>query len=371
MKTIKLVHAPDPIIDKTPITDRLTKYLLKLRKNKLAREFIGNDQHSVNLGLKDLDAVADELSEGIALTWADRTRIRSRVERFVARRNEVSGLTHLKEKELQRLKLLITGVRLVEPKSEHWVDEVVSALHEEMPWMAPATQEVWRALRLNASAGDPVHLPPLLLNGPPGIGKSVWARRLSELLHMPRCEIDVSMGGVGFAIVGTERGWSTAQPGRPLENILQHRVGNPLIVIDEICKSRSVTTEKGSSHSFADSLLNLLEPATSVAWECPFYRTKIDMSHISWVLTANDTPMIPEPLLSRCMVINLRPITCAELKGFARRQAAQRKLTETSVEVIEKVIEQSTRERKPEVSLRDVVRILRRAEVLEGRRLQH
>lgn len=162
-----------------------------------------------------------------------------------------------------------------------------------MPWMTPATQEVWRALRLNASAGDPVHLPPLLLNGPPGIGKSVWARRLSELLHMPRCEIDASMGGIGFAVVGTERGWSSAQPGRPLETILQHRIGNPLIVIDEICKSRSVTAERDSSHSFADSLLNLLEPATSVAWEYPFYRTKIDMSHISWVLTTNDTPMVP------------------------------------------------------------------------------
>jgi hypothetical protein len=158
-------------------------------------------------------------------------------------------LTHLKEKELQRLKPLITGVRLVEPKSEHWVDEVVSALHEEMPWMAPATQEVWRALRLNVSAGDPVNLPPVLLNGPPGIGKSVWARRLSELLHMPRCEFDASMGGICFAVVGTGHGWSTAQPSWPLETTLQHRVGNPLIVINEICKSRSVTTEKGSSHS--------------------------------------------------------------------------------------------------------------------------
>lgn len=128
MKTIKLIHTPDPIIDKMAITDRLTKYLLKLRKNKLALEFIGGDQHSVNLGLEDLDALANDLSEGIALTWADRTRIRSRVESFVSRRNEVSGLTHLKEKELQRLKPLITGVRLVEPTSEHWVYEVVSAL---------------------------------------------------------------------------------------------------------------------------------------------------------------------------------------------------------------------------------------------------
>ena len=371
MKTIKLINAPDPIIDKAPITDRLTKHLQKLRKNKLAREFVGDDQHSVDLGLEDIDAVADELSEGITITWADRTCIQSRVERFVARQNEVAGLTHLKEKELQRLKPLITGLQLIEPKSEHWVDEVVSVLHEEMPWMAPATQEVWNALRRNASAKDPIHLPPLLLNGPPGIGKSVWARRLSKLLHMPRCEIDASVGGVGFAVVGTERGWSTAQPGRPLETILQHRVGNPLIVIDEICKSQSATTEKGSSHSFADSLLGLLEPATSIAWECPFYRTKIDMSHISWVLTSNDAPLVPEPLLSRCLVINLRPITCAELKGFTRGQAVRRKLTETSVEVIEHVIEQSMRGQKPDVSLRDVVRMLRRAEVLECRPLQH
>ncbi len=281
MKLTKLIHAPDPEINQSAITVRLTKFLLELRKKKLAKEFIGDDEHSVHLGLENFDRVADELSAGVELSWEDRKRINSCAGKIAGRRKEASGLAHLTTQEIQRLKPLMTGVRLVAPETVHWVDEVVSALHEEMPWMAPATQEVWYALRYSATNGDPIRLPPLLLSGSPGIGKSVWARRLSELLHIPRCEIDASIGGVGFSVTGVERGWSSAQPGRPLETILQHQVGNPLVVVDEICKSQSATTEKGANHSFADSLLNLLEPATSVAWACPFFRTRIDMSHIS------------------------------------------------------------------------------------------
>lgn len=371
MKVSKLIHLPQPEVTKAAVTERLTEFLLELRKNKLAKEFIGDDENSVDLGLNEFDDVADELSEGMDLTWEDRRRIRDRAENLVQRWKVASGLAHLKEKEVQRLKPLISGARLIEPESEHWVDEVVSALHEEMPWMAPATQEVWNALRHCVRIGKPIYLPPLLLNGPPGIGKSVWARRLSELLHIPRCEIDASLGGVGFAVAGTERGWSSEQPGRPLETILQHLVGNPLIVVDEICKSQSTTSQKGANHSFSDSLLNLLEPATSVAWECPYFRIRIDMSHISWVLTANDTQKVPEPLLSRCTVISLPELTSAQLKGFAHRQAIEHGLTKASVMVIEQIIEQLKQGQKPKVSLRDVVRMLRRAEVLEGRPLQH
>lgn len=305
MKTIKLLRTTDPNAEKDAITRRLTEHLKNLRRAHLAKEFIGDDEHSADLGDNDFDEVADELSSGIKLTWDDERRIKYRVERLLKLRTEAAGLGHLKEKEFQRLRPLMNGVRLVEPKGEHWVDETVSALHEEMPWMAPASNEIWRALRHTAMSKDPIRLPNLLLNGPPGIGKSVWARRLSELLHIPRCEIDASLGGVGFSVAGTERGWSSAQPGRPLETILQYRVGNPLIVVDEICKAQSGTSDRGAHHALADTLLNFLEPATSVAWECPFYRTKFDMSHISWVLTANDVTRVPEPLVSRCTVVEL------------------------------------------------------------------
>lgn len=371
MKTIKLLLATDPNFEKDALARRFTEYLKNFRKSRLANEFIGDDEHSADLGGDDFDKVACELSDGVVLTWDDKRRIKNRVQCILHHRAEASGLGHLSEKEIQRLRPLMKEVRLVEPRNEHWVDEKVSALHEEMPWMSAATNEVWHALRRIASTKDTIRLPPLLLNGPPGIGKSVWARRLSELFEVPRCEIDASLGGVGFSVAGTERGWSSAQPGRPLETILQHRVGNPLIVVDEICKAQSGTSDSGAHHAFSDSLLSFLEPATAVAWECPYYRTKFDMSHISWVLTANDVSRVPEPLVNRCTVIELQAISSSQLKGFARHQGARMGLSKVSLDAIERVIEQSMDERGHYLSLRNVVRMLLRAEALENREIYH
>ncbi|WP_170573541.1 AAA family ATPase [Ruegeria atlantica] len=371
MRTIKLLLATYPSLEKGALTHRFTEYLRKLRKTRLAKELIGDDEHSAELGGDDFDEVACELSEGVLLTWDDKRRIKNRVQCILQHRTEASGLGHLSEKEIQRLRPLMSEVRLVEPRDEHWVDEAVSALHEEMPWMSAATNEVWHALRRIASAKDTIRLPNLLLNGPPGIGKSVWARRLSELLDVPRCEIDASLGGVGFSVAGTERGWSSAQPGRPLETILQHRIGNPLIVVDEICKAQSGTSDSGAHHAFSDSLLSFLEPATAVAWECPYFRTKFDMSHISWVLTANDVSRVSEPLVNRCTVIELQALSSVQLKGFARHQGARLGLSKDSSDAIEGVIEYSMDERGHYLSLRNVVRMLHRAESLENRSMYH
>jgi len=371
MKIAKLIHASPSEIDTHAIKARLTKFLLDLRSRKLAKELVGDDERSESLDSDNLTSLADELSDGVELTWGDDNRINTRIARLSARRKAASGFAHLKDNEIRRLRPLMSGVRLEEPQTIHWADEVASALHEEMPWMAPATKEVWYALRHNAVSNQAIRLPPLLLNGPPGLGKSVWARRLSELLRVPRCEIDASVGGVGFSVVGVERGWSSAQPGRPLETILKHKVANPLVVIDEVCKSQSASTEMGARHSFADSLLNLLETETSATWVCPFFQINIDMSHISWVMTANEACNIPSPLLSRCTVVDLACLSSSQLKAFARRQALEVGLSGASTEAIEHVIDRWPKSGKTSISFRTVSRMLRRAEVLERRSAYH
>lgn len=164
----------------------------------------------------------------------------------------------------------MSNVQLVEPRDEHWVDETVSALHEEMPWMPAATNVVWHTLRRVATTKDAVRLQSLLLSGPPRIGKTVWSRSRSDLLEIPRCEVDASLGGVGFSVAGSEKAWLSAQPGRSLETLLQHHVGNPPIVVDEVRKAQSGTSDGSAQHGFSNSLLSFLEPATAVSCECPY-----------------------------------------------------------------------------------------------------
>ena len=155
----------------------------------------------------------------------DDARIRRRVARLLEKREAASGLGHLKSEERERLGILRDGVRLVTIASEHRADEIAAELHAEMPWMAPATEIVWQAMRRSVLRGDAgLRLPPLLLDGPPGIGKSVWARRLGEIIDTPRVVIEATGENAGFGIVGLQRGWGNAAPGRLLESILATEV---------------------------------------------------------------------------------------------------------------------------------------------------
>tara|TARA_R110002094_G_scaffold138070_1_gene129528 strand:- start:3177 stop:3629 length:453 start_codon:yes stop_codon:yes gene_type:complete len=108
---------------------------------------------------------------------------------------------------------------------------VAASLHEDMPWMGRATEYVWHALRRSAQRGEPITLRPVILNGPPGIGKSIWARSLAAALSLPYGNVDASKGGAGMALVGVERGWGSAQAGRPIDLMLAKRIANPLIVV--------------------------------------------------------------------------------------------------------------------------------------------
>lgn len=227
------------------------------------------------------------------------------------------------------------------------------------------------ALRRSVQRGDAgLRLPPLLLNGPAGIGKSVWARRLAELCAVPSCVIEVGSGSAGWRVCGLERGWASASPGRPLETILETRIANPVMVVDELCKMQVHISEKGNTFSMASTLLALLEPATNKSWECPYFRVRFDMSHISWVMTANDAHLISAPLLNRCTLIELDRVGLADLCNFARGEAERRGLSEVSAEVIVETLV-SPEARRKVISLRSVIRMIEKADVLEGKpRLQ-
>ncbi|MBK8439819.1 MAG: hypothetical protein IPL38_10105 [Rhodobacter sp.] len=168
----------------------------------------------------------------------DPDRIDRRAKRIIARRQATSALRHPKREDQVRPEVLRDGVRPITIPGERRADELAAALHADMPWMAPATEIVWQAMRRSVREGwSGLRLPPLLLDGPPGIGKSHRARRLGQRLSAPATVVEVTGENTSFGIVGSQRGWSTASPRRRLEAVLQTLVGNPVMVVDGIEKA--------------------------------------------------------------------------------------------------------------------------------------
>ena len=145
-----------------------------------------------------------------------------------------------------------------------------------------------------------------------------------------------------------------------LEAILQTRVANPLVVVDEIEKAGDIGLRHGLSFGLTNALLPLLERSTASSWSCPYFRVRFDMSWIGWVMTANGTRGLPAPFFSRCPPMRLPALTRGHLMGFARAEAARRGLPEAMASTVVEAIEAAPDRHVP--SLRTAVRMIDSAE---------
>lgn len=303
---------------------------------------------------------SDELEDARYIDPEDRARIKRRVKAYLGQIDQATGMAHLSREARSKLEIIRNGVDLIPITSEAQADEIAAALHEDMPWMAPATERVWHDLRRCVREGrDGAQVRPMLIVGSPGTGKSFWARRLAELIGVPYRVVEAASEPAGFSIAGSQHGWSSASPGKPVDTILRHRIGNTMVIVDEVEKAGAVHATNGTPHRLADALLPLLEPSTAERWECPYFRVRFDMSRVSWIMTANRVAGLPEPLLSRCPPLFLESLTKEHLIAFAGREGRRRKLPAYAVTSIQVVLE-SVGSARP--SLRTVMRMIERAE---------
>jgi hypothetical protein len=206
-------------------------------------------------------------------------RLIRRAQRLVRALERAAGLSHKKELLEPLRESLKHGVALAGPGTEHSADELAAALFDELPWMGAAIEPIWRDMRAAAREGMGLHVRPILLDGPPGIGKSHLAQRLAVQAAAPWISVDLGSTSEGFPIAGAERTWGTAMPGRPVRTILAYRVANPIVFVDELDKAATAHSSRGTPTSAHSALLSLLEPGTAQRWPCPYYGLRFDMSH--------------------------------------------------------------------------------------------
>jgi len=147
---------------------------------------------------------------------------------------------------------------------------------------------------------EAVRFRPTILVGPPGYAKTSLARAICSQLGVPA--VVYTAGGVADSTLsGTSAQWSTAGASVPLQLVLQHRVANPAVIIDEIDKA----SHDRRNGSVFDGLLAFLERSTSAAIRDPALEEVVDLSWVSWLLTANEVADVPAPLRDRCRVVEM------------------------------------------------------------------
>ena len=191
-------------------------------------------------------------------------------------------------------------------------------LREECPGFVEVIALVEGAAALSAIAGTGIAFPPTLLVGPPGLGKTHFSRRLAAALGVEQHTFSCATNSDAQALlIGHPPTWRGARMGVLTEAVLGGETGNPLIVLDEVDKFTTHSTEKPYN-----ALLNLLEPENACALVDEYLRVPFDLSRCLVLATANDLDALPSFIQDRFLIVTITPPDGAMLRAIAGRIAA-------------------------------------------------
>jgi len=184
-------------------------------------------------------------------------------------------------------------------------DEKLNTLSTDFPHMKPLIEMIESNMDLMSLSSEvtPLFLlpGPVVLDGPPGIGKTFIAETIGKLFNTGYSVIGGAEITNSFDITGMSAGWGTGQPGLISKLLIEKRNANPIIVLDEIDKMEN----RGSNMSPTAALYSLFELESAKRFKDEFLDLTFDASKINWICTSNYVDQIPAPIRDRVQILSI------------------------------------------------------------------
>jgi len=168
--------------------------------------------------------------------------------------------------------------------------------------------------------------PVLLLVGQAGTGKTTFAKSIAEAMGRPI--IRIPFGGLGSArdLRGQSRLHLEAEPGQIIKGMIRAKASNPVILLDEIDR-----VSKENLSDVMGVLVELLDPEQNSAFLDYYVDFPIDLSHVLFVATCNNTSNIATAVMDRMEPLVMPSYTDMEKVTIAKSYLLPRAMKEANV----------------------------------------
>ena len=296
---------------------------VKSRMEKTQRQYYLNEQ---------LKAIQKELMEGEEPFQDELSRLKDKISKHKMPK-EVKSRANAELKKLQSSNPISAEASVI----RNYLDWLISlpwdnysktridlkiaekVLDEDHYGLKKVKERIIEALavqkRTNALSGSV-----LCLKGPPGVGKTSLAKSIARATG--RKFVRVALGGVRdeAEIRGHRKTYIGSMPGRIMQALRRAKVGNPVILLDEIDKI-------GMDHRGDPSaaLLELLDPEQNSQFNDHYIELDYDLSKVMFICTANSLNL-PRPLLDRLEIISISGYTESEKVQIAKNYLIKKQI---------------------------------------------
>ncbi|WP_166443711.1 AAA family ATPase [Rhabdaerophilum calidifontis] len=170
------------------------------------------------------------------------------------------------------------------------------------------------ALRAALAADRPVDLPPVLMIGEPGLGKTYLAHEIARRLNIVPKVVSLPNQSSTGVFSGLDPSWRNAKIGQIAQALIMDATASPIFILDEIDKAM----RSGDYGDVLGPLYDLWEKQTAKSFEDDYLKLCFAADRVIWFATANNRQAIAKPLLDRAFIIEIPTPSAAQIMAILR-----------------------------------------------------